>query len=148
MFNHAMTWLVRKVGVETVVYGIFLLIFCAVVGLFVFGEHIIVTSTSKDVTFVVDATEVKRVNDKDLYLVRITHVSGTAANPVLGESETVQVQDRWTLGNIRSADVYFELKQTEGTGIVWRGTIGGWRNGFFSWFPEIIRLQNTGKDIK
>lgn len=116
-------------------------------GVVLFFEHIIVASTAQNVTFIVESTEVKRVGESDKYLVRIQYVTGTSEAPELGDKATVEVKDRWTMGNFRSADKFFELKATEGKGQVWKGRIGGWRNGFFSWFPEIIEQELTRETI-
>lgn len=110
------------------------------------GEAAVVNSNASERTFIVLGTEIKRTSAKgsDLYLVNIQYVEGNSDNYTTGAIETVQVKDNWLLGNWRSADLYFSLKTSAGSNEVWKGRIGGVRNGFFSWFPHIVNAEPTG----
>lgn len=110
-------------------------------------EALTVTSNKQNVTFVVLSTEVKRIGvgnaASDLYLVNIQYIDGNSVNPTEGDIQTVQVKDNMWLGNWRSADLYFALKNSAGSGSIWNGEIGGIRNGWLSWFPHIVSAERT-----
>lgn len=145
MFKRIVGWAVNKFGVETVAYAIMFGFFFTAGALFISANTLVIKMTERDATFVVNSTEVDPKSST--YLINITYVEGTSDNPTLGATEVVQVADRWLIGQFNSYDDYFELKNTAGSGKVWRGTIGGWRVPLFSWTPEITSQQLTNQAI-
>jgi hypothetical protein len=115
-------------------------------------EAATVNSNKHTTTFVVLSTEIKRIGvgdaASDLYLVTIHYIHGNSIHPDEGDIQTVQVKDNMWLGNWRSADLYFALKNSAGSGEVWQGDIGGVRNGWLSWFPHIVSVERTGQYVK
>ncbi len=75
---------------------------------------------------------------------RTTHVSdGTSTQQKLvytNDCGTFTVDDAWYQGKFNSADTYGMLKD----GKTYTLTVMGWRNGFFSWFPNILSAQEVG----
>jgi hypothetical protein len=120
-----------------VVFWFFCVLVVGIGGLL--NDTLIIKATSSESFFVVNSTEVD--TETHTYLVNITFLYNHTLDPIYGETVTVQVKDRWTVGQFNTYDDYLALKNTAGTGAVWHGEIGGLRVPLFSWVPEIISQE-------
>ena len=96
--------------------------------------HINKVIDTRDVTVTITDKVVKNYDNDSKYLV--------FTEDAYGNVETYEITDSLLKFRFNSSDVYAALK----VGSTYRLTIGGWRNNFFSWYPNIYeyKLINNG----
>lgn len=83
----------------------------------------------RDITVTVTDKAVKNDGDSSKYLVFAEDENGTIA--------TFEITDSWLNGRFNSSDVYAAIK----VGNTYTFTVGGSRNEFMSWYPNIYEFK-------
>lgn len=91
-------------------------------------------SNLRDVTVTVTDKAVKNDGDSGKYLVFTEDKDGNIA--------TFEITDSWISGRFNSSDVYAAIK----VGNTYTFTVGGSRNEFMSWYPNIYEYKLIGED--
>lgn len=86
-------------------------------------------SNYRDVTITVTDKEVKNSKDSSKYLIFGEDEDGNVS--------TYEITDSWLKGRFNSSDVYAAIKE----GNTYTFTVGGSRNEFLSWYPNIYEYQ-------
>ena len=86
-------------------------------------------SDMRDVTVTVTDKTVKNDGDDGKYLIFTEDKDGNIA--------TFEITDSWIAGRFNSSDVYAAIK----VGNTYTFTVGGWRNEFMSWYPNIYEYK-------
>lgn len=59
-----------------------------------------------------------------------------------GEMQVLEVSDSWLKGRFNSSDVWGNIKE----GKAYKFTVGGSRNEFWSWYPNIYEVEEIEKE--
>ena len=86
-------------------------------------------SDMRDVTVTVTDKTVKNDGDDGKYLIFTEDKDGNIA--------TFEITDSWIAGRFNSSDVYAAIK----VGNTYKFTVGGSRNEFMSWYPNIYEYK-------
>ena len=86
-------------------------------------------SDMRDVTVTVTDKAVKNSDDDSKYLIFTEDKDGNIA--------TFEITDSWIAGRFNSSDVYAAIK----VGNTYKFTVGGSRNEFMSWYPNIYEYK-------
>ena len=86
-------------------------------------------SDMRDVTVTVTDKAVKNSDDDSKYLIFTEDKDGNIA--------TFEITDSWIAGRFNSSDVYAAIK----VGNTYTFTVGGSRNEFMSWYPNIYEYK-------
>ena len=90
-------------------------------------------SNMRDVTVAVTDKVVKNYGNNSKYLVFTEDTNGTVA--------TFEITDSWLNGRFNSSDIYAAIK----IGNTYTFTVGGSRNEFMSWYPNIYKYELVEK---
>ena len=108
-------------------------IICVIICLFVLGTSIYrpfnKVSDMRDITVTVTDKAVKNDGDSGKYLVFTEDANG--------EIYTFEITDSFLGGRFNSSDVYAAIK----VGNTYTFTVGGSRNEFMSWYPNIYEYE-------
>lgn len=86
-------------------------------------------SDMRDITVTVTDKAVKNSDDDSKYLIFTEDKDGNIA--------TFEITDSWIAGRFNSSDVYAAIK----VGNTYTFTVGGSRNEFMSWYPNIYEYK-------
>lgn len=88
----------------------------------------------RDVTVTVTDKDVKNSEDGSKYLIFVEDENGLPS--------TYEITDSWLKGRFNSSDVYAGIK----VGNTYTFTVGGSRNEFLSWYPNIYEYELIEED--
>lgn len=118
--------------------GLLWMVFCLLIAVIVLGVNIYrpfnKANNLRDVTVTVTDKAVKNDGDSGKYLVFTEDKDGNIA--------TFEITDSWIFGRFNSSDVYAAIK----VGDTYTFTVGGSRNEFLSWYPNIYEYKLIDED--